>query len=109
LKSGTSAIWKKRVAEWRASGKTAEAFSTGRGWSAQTLLWWSSRLGRKAPAPIVRVAQLVRSTAGSSNTRGAGAVVVEDLDARLRITIEAGADRELVTTVLELVAGRRDQ
>jgi hypothetical protein len=34
-------------------------------------------------------------------------VVVEDLDARLRITIEAGADRELVTTVLEVVAVRR--
>jgi hypothetical protein len=36
-------------------------------------------------------------------------VVVEDFDARLRITIEAGADRELVTTVLAVVAGRRDR
>jgi len=107
--SDTSAIWKKRVAEWRASGKTAEAFSAGRGWSPQTLLWWSSRLGRKAQAPIVRVAQLVRSTASGGDARGAGAVVVEDLDARLRITIEAGADRGLVTTVLELIAGRRDR
>lgn len=107
--SDTSAIWKKRVAEWRASGKTAEAFSAGRGWSPQTLRWWSSRLGRKAPPPIVRVAQLVRSTTSGSDARGAGAVVVEDLDARLRITIDAGADRELVTTVLELVAGRRNR
>jgi hypothetical protein len=105
--SGTSAIWKKRVAEWRASGKTAEAFSVGRGWSAQTLRWWSSRLGRKASAPVVRVAQLVRTTASSSDARGVGTVVVEELDARLRITIEAGADRDLVTTVLELVAGWR--
>lgn len=107
--SGTSAIWKKRVAAWRASGKTAEAFSAGRGWSPQTLRWWSSRLGRKAQAPVVRVAQLVRTTASGSDARGAGAVVVEDFDARLRITIEAGADRELVTTVLELVAERRDR
>ena len=107
--SGTSAIWKKRVAEWRASGKTAEAFSAGRGWSAQTLRWWSSQLGRKAQAPVVRVAQLVRTPARSTDDRGAGAVVVENFDARLRITIEAGADRELVTTVLELVAGRRDR
>jgi len=106
--SGTSAIWKKRVAEWRASGQTAEAFSAGRGWSAQTLRWWSSRLGRKVQAPVVRVAQLVRTTS-SSDARGAGAVVVEDLDARLRITIEAGADREMVTTVLEVVAGWRDR
>jgi hypothetical protein len=107
--SGSSAIWKKRVAEWRASGKTAEAFSAGRGWSPQTLRWWSSRLGRKAQPPIVRVAQLVRTAASGSDVRGAGAVVVEDFDARLRITIEAGADRELVTTVLAVVAGRRDR
>ena len=107
--SGISTIWKKRVAEWRASGKTAESFSAGRGWSPQTLRWWSSRLGRKAEAPIVRVAQLVRSTAGGSDARGDGAVVVEDLDARLRFTIEAGADRELVKTVLEVVAVWRDR
>jgi len=107
--SKTGETWKKRVAEWRASGRTAEAFSAGRGWSPQTLRWWSSRLGRKAQAPIVRVAQLVRSTAGGSDARGDGAVVVENLDARLRITIEAGADRELVKTVLEVVAGRSDR
>jgi hypothetical protein len=107
--SDTSTIWKKRVAAWRASGVTAEAFSAGRGWSPQTLRWWSSRLGRKAQAPIVRVAQLVRATAGGHDARGAGAVVVEDLDARLRITIAADADRELVTTVLAVVAGRRER
>ena len=105
--SDASTIWKKRVAEWRASGKTAGAFSAGRGWSPQTLRWWSSRLGRKAQAPIVRVVQLVRATAGDDDARSAGAVVVEDLDARLRITIGAGADRALVTTVLAVVAGRR--
>ena len=105
--SGTSTTWKKRVAEWRASGQTAAAFSAGRGWSPQTLRWWSSRLGRKAQPPIVRVAQLVRATAGGHDARGAGAVVVEDLDARLRITIEAGAEQALVTTVLAVVAGRR--
>src|SRR5262249_12214989 len=104
---GTSTTWKKRVAEWRASGKTAEAFSAGRGWSPQTLRWWSSRLGRKAQPPSVRVAQVVRATAGGTAARGAGAVVVEALDARLRITIDAGAARELVTTVLAVITGRR--
>ena len=105
--SGTSTIWKKRVAEWRASGKTAAAFSAGRGWSPQTLRWWSSRLGRKAQAPIVRVAQVVRAPADVAAARGAGVVIVEALDARLRITIAAGADRALVTTVLAVVAGWR--
>lgn len=61
--SGTKEIWKKRVASWRASGKTAEKYSAGRAWSAGTLLWWSSRLGREAAPPAVRIAQLVRSPA----------------------------------------------
>jgi hypothetical protein len=101
--SETAAIWKKRVTSWRASGETAEAFSAGRGWSAKTLRWWSSRLRREAPTPVVRVAQLVRSP---SDPIGGGAIVVEDLDARLRITIEAGADRDTLAVVLALVTSR---
>jgi len=100
--SDTVETWKKRVASWRASGETAEEFSEGRPWSPKTLRWWSSRLGRKtaAPAvPVVRVAQLVRSSVPIERERG-GSIVVEALDARLRITIEAGAERDTVATVL---------
>src|SRR6266545_5802251 len=92
--ANTAAIWKKRVASWRASGKTAQAFSAGRGWSAGTLLWWSSRLRRDAgtSASEVRFAQVVPS-ALPERRPGPGALVVEWLDARLRITIEPGADQ----------------
>lgn len=99
--SDTVEIWKKRVASWRASGQTAEEFSEGRPWSPKTLRWWSSRLGRKTePAvPVVRVAQLVRSSVPVERERG-GSIVVEALDARLRITIEVGAERDTVAVVL---------
>jgi hypothetical protein len=100
--SDTVETWKKRVASWRASGETAEEFSEGRPWSPKTLRWWSSRLGRKTAAPtvpVVRVAQLVRSSAPVERERG-GSIVVEALDARLRITIEAGAERDTVAVVL---------
>ncbi len=99
--SDTVETWKKRVASWRASGETAEEFSEGRPWSSKTLRWWSSRLGRKTavPAvPVVRVAQLVRSSV-VERERG-GSIVVEALDARLRITIEVGAERDTVAVVL---------
>jgi hypothetical protein len=46
--------WVRRVAEWRASGETAESFATARGWSARTLSWWASVGHRKqqaTPAP----------------------------------------------------------
>ena len=97
--SDTKEIWRKRVASWRASGKTAERYSAGRGWSAGTLLWWSSRLGREAPAPAMRIAQLVRSPAPHSSREPAGTIVVELLDARVRITVDTGVDRDTVMAV----------
>ena len=95
--------WKKRVASWRASGETAEQFSEGRPWSPKTLRWYSSRFGRPktaAAVPVVRVAQLVRSSTPVDREREGGSIVVEAFDARLRITIEAGAERDTVAVVL---------
>jgi hypothetical protein len=95
--------WKRRVAEWRASGETADEFASGRGFAANSLRWWSSKLGRDAaPAPVVRVAHLVRSPADAARTTR-GAIVIEAIDARVRITIEPGADREVLATVLALI------
>jgi hypothetical protein len=106
--SDTVETWKKRVASWRASGETAEEFSEGRPWSPKTLRWYASRLRlppARTAAPVVRVAQLVRSTAPAERERG-GSIVVEALEARLRITIEVGAERDTVAVVLgALVAG----
>lgn len=101
--SDAAEIWKKRVASWRASGQTAEAFSEGRGWSPKTLRWWSSQLGREAAKgpPVIRVAQLVRSSSAER-----GAVVIEILDARVRITVEAGAAPETVSAVLSSLVPR---
>lgn len=97
-------IWKKRVASWRASGETAKKYSAGRGWSPGTLLWWSSRLGREAPSPPVRIAQVVRSSAPHDRGASAGAITVELLDARVRITVDGSADREAVTAVLAMLS-----
>jgi hypothetical protein len=107
--SDTVEKWKQRVAGWRASGQTAEAFSAGRPWSARTLRWWSSRLGRasaSATAPVIRVAQVMRPSRASEAERR-GAIVVEALDARLRITIEEGASVEVAAVVLGLLVAAR--
>lgn len=100
--SDTVETWKKRVASWRASGETAEQFSEGRPWSPKTLKWWSSRLrrGHVPSPPVVRVTQLVRSSGFPVERDRGGSIVVEALDARLRITIEAGAERDMVAAVL---------
>jgi hypothetical protein len=104
--SKTEEIWKERVARWRASGETAEAFSAGHGWSPKTLQWWSSRLGRGAALPVVRMAQLIRPAASCGSGERGGLIVIELLEARVRITVDPGADRDTVATVLELLATR---
>jgi transposase len=99
-------IWKQRVRDWRASGESAERYAVGRGFAGSTLKWWASKLRKPNSTPIVRVAQLIRS--GSDGHRR-GAIVVEGLEGGVRITIEPGADRETITTVLAIVAAPRSQ
>jgi hypothetical protein len=98
--------WQKRVAEWRASGETAAVFAARKGVKVGTLRWWSSRLQREVttatpPAPVPMV-QLVRIP---SRSRGTG-VVVDLPDARARVMVDPGFDRNTLALVLELL-GRR--
>jgi hypothetical protein len=101
-------MWKQRVAGWRASGLTAAVYSARHGLAANSLRWWSSKLARDGAlsTPAVRFAQLMRSpvTAGESARRGV--IVVEFLDAHVRVSADAGADRETLAHLVELVLGR---
>ena len=103
--SDTVETWRKRVANWRASGQTAEEFSKGRPWSVHTFRRWASRLRREstgpAPAPVVRVAQMIRST--SPREAAQGLVVIEALDARVRVTVDAAAPAETIAAVLGIL------
>jgi hypothetical protein len=65
-------MWSERVAAWKASGKSPEAFAQGESYAPSTLRWWSSRLRRRVTArepstqkpkrrtPFVRMAAVVR-------------------------------------------------
>ena len=105
-----AAVWSKRVAAWRASGRSAAEFSAGKGYAPATLKWWASRLSRSAEVAAIpaatRIARVVRAAAPAP-TSASGAVVV-DLGAA-RVTIEHGVDRatlELVLDVLRAQSGR---
>lgn len=102
-------IWRQRVRDWRASGDSAERYAVGRGFAGSTLKWWASQLRDDTPARIVRVAQIVRPPGDGTRGRERGAVVVEGLDTRLRITIESGADRETIATVLAFVRSTQER
>ena len=102
----TTSRWQQRVGRWRASGETAETFSAREGFAASTLRWWSSKLARgkataKPASSSVGMVQLIRVPAATDAPRsGAKAVVVELLEARARITVEAGVDAATLKTVL---------
>jgi hypothetical protein len=98
-------VWKQRVAKWRASGEKVEVFCARHGLSVSTLKWWAWRLGREA-TPVVRVAQLVRSPATEPRQPRGGAIIIEALDARVRVTVEPGPDRDTLAMVLA-VLGRK--
>jgi len=56
--------------------------------------------------PAVRMVQLVRSPVPHEPGETAGAIVVELLDARVRVTIDSGADLDAAVAVLELLTSR---
>lgn len=111
--STTTEIWVERVTAWRASGERAETFSRRGGYAASTLRWWASRLKREMAAPavaapaIVQLARVVRAPTVTPTEPRARAIVLEVVDAGVRISIEPGADPTTLAMVLEVVRGGR--
>lgn len=101
--SNTKITWRRRVASWRASGQTADAFAAAHGLTASTLRWWASQLKHElvatpAPpaAPLVRMARVIRAPSSSTSR---GSVVIDVLDLRTRVTVEAGVERDTLAAV----------
>lgn len=100
-------VWKQRIAKWRASGERVEVFCARHGLRVGTLKWWAWKLGREsAPAPVVRVAHLVRSPSPETRQPRGGAIIIDALDARVRVTVEPGADRDTLGMVLSVLGGK---
>lgn len=98
--------WEARVASWRASGLTSKEFSSRQGYSASSLLWWSSQLGRKRAAKSskpseVRLARVIRAPGTSSP---APSVLIEFEGAR--VAVGAGTSAETLRAVFEALRSR---
>ncbi|MEP6864160.1 MAG: hypothetical protein ABJE66_26275 [Deltaproteobacteria bacterium] len=95
----TKITWRRRVASWRASGLTADGFAAQHGIAAGTLRWWASQLKREQSppeVPLVRMAQVIRSASPATRR---GSVVIDVVDARARVTVESGVERETLDVV----------
>ena len=99
--------WAARVAAWRASGKTSKQFCKERGYSASSLLWWSSELNRRRtessranPLALMRV---VRKREPAAARSAAPLIVHGD---GVRVELPPGADAALLALVVDVVRKR---
>lgn len=93
----SAAEWAEEVAAWKRSGSSARAYALGRGISASTLAWWSSR-GDTGHA--VSVASVSPSSPRTSVRAGGH----EFLPVRIVAPVE---DTPRVEAEIVLVGGRR--
>jgi transposase len=107
-------LWKKRVADWRASGLSAAEYCKGQEFTTGPLYRWSSRLAETARGeggPALPLVRLVRGTKPTATVPvevapRAAQVIIEVQGAR--VLVPPRADVATVGVVLEAlgVAGR---
>ena len=113
---GTIKLWRGRVSDWRASGKTSADFSEGKEFSAGGLRHWAHKLQKRALAargePELRLGRVLRRPAPEPLEREvstAASPAPEPLIVEcgaLRVAVRPGFDRQTLAAVLDLVAAR---
>ena len=106
MRMARASEWQLRVASWRASGLKSEEFCKGKGYSARSLLWWSSqlrrgRVGKPKKAASVQMARVVRAPIVAS---ASGVVLVELGGAR--VAVSGGTSAETLRAVFEALRPR---
>jgi len=102
--------WARRVAEWKASGLTSEAYCEGKPFTPGGLRHWAYRLGagRSPEAAPVRIAKVVRiPRAKAPPEADERACIVPELILEVgpvRIEVRTGFDRATLAAVLDVVA-----
>lgn len=100
----TQDIWARRVAAWRQSGKSAEAFAEEHGLSDATLRWWSTRLRKVAVVPAKPEARLARVVVKEEAPQR-GLPLVLEFARGLRIVVSGDTDRDALALVLDVLVG----
>lgn len=96
--------WSAAIAEWCASGLSAEEFCRRRGLVQSTFQWWRWRLGREvaeqtaASTPELLPVRVVRSA--SSAEEESAAVLELELSSGTRLRVPEGFDARTVAGVL---------
>lgn len=103
-------IWRKRVADWRASGETAADYCEERGLSLSRLRYWAYKRPRgktpairesTEPAAAPAFARVVRA-GGTKPQRDEAVAIVLEVDGA-RVHIGRGFDREALADVVAVL------
>lgn len=96
--------WAKRVAEWRSSGLTAAEFCASHDYSAKTLWYWSSKLGRtsRESTPSVRLVRVARQRVAPTSSASSISVEVAGAKLTLHGDVDEIALRTVVMTLRDL-------
>lgn len=95
--------WSVAIAEWRASGLSAEEFCRRRGLVRSTFQWWRWRLGRESEEqPAASMPELLSVRVVGSMTPAVEAVAVLELElsSGTRLRVPEGFDARTVAGVL---------
>jgi len=92
------AKWAERVAEWRESGLSADAFCQDKDYSGGALRGWACKLRRVGGSKEVRLARIVRA----SDPLAEDTPVLLETGA-VRIAVRRGFDPEVLRAVLAVV------
>jgi hypothetical protein len=99
--------WEARIAAWRASGQSAEAFASGRGLKPGTLRWWSSHLRRRGASASKPKVDFARVVAKSARDEGRGETGIElILPSGCRVRVAPGFDAATLRAVVDALRGR---
>ena len=92
--------WKQLVAEYHASGSTAEAFARSHRLNVGTLRWWSGQLRKEASAKAIVPVQFV-PVRPKRVSAPAGGLLVEAQVGAVILRFESGTDVEYLTALLQ--------
>lgn len=110
--TATQAKWTERVAEWRASGKSAEDFAAEREFEGSTLRYWASRLKTDAArTSAVPMARVVRRR--SRKSKDGSVIALEPVGGELeivlgdaQIVVRRGFDPDLLRQVVAALGAK---
>ena len=108
--------WARRVAAWKASGRSSEAFCKGKAFTAGGLRHWAYRLRREgrdeADTPVIRMGRVLRRPAPVEAAMPEPPGIDEKTESIVvelgtaRVAVRPGFDRPTLAAVLDLLTAR---